>query len=155
MTPFIQTLYKDGQRTVIIDGSSSEPKRTPGMYGDVVQLSRARQEESGYNWRSGDKIRKVIAKNIVIQDSSDLNCLEWFIEKGFKINIIKSDISTAVVTVDGLLERFYRLNLKNIKVAEGSKMSVPNLAGGMEEMERWYFMIDQINQLGFKTNLDK
>ena len=153
MTPFIQTLYKDGQRTVIIDGSSSEPKRTTGMYGDVVQLSRAREEESGYNWQSGDKIRKVIAKNIVIQDSCDLNCLEWFIQKGIKINIIKSDISTDAV--DDLVERFQRLNLKKIKVAEGSKLSVPQLCGSMREMERWYFMINQIHQLGFKTNLDK
>lgn len=127
--------YNSTSKEVTIDGYLQN--KTKKTYIDdelVVQLKTASQKESNFNW-NGHKIVKVIAKNVLIYDVLDLDCLKMFIQSEIKI-----DFSASYLSPDAL-ENFNKLMSelvnKNLKVVNGSCIKLPWISssyGGGEDL---------------------
>lgn len=134
--------------SITIDGKAPNLKITHFPDGgSAVQLRRARQEESGFNW-NGLNVKKVILKNVLIYDEIDVKCVAWFIASGILIDGKDAFLSPDACEIfesemKSLIER-------NIKVVEGSTIHIPVMQGysGMGSTGA----VDAIaRKIGFKT----
>lgn len=114
--------------TITIDGSVAGVKQTVIEGDSVVQLRRARTEESGYAWEETlKKTHTVVVKNILVYDATDLACLQWFMIRGCSLDMSASYISP--VMLDGFKQACESMAKMGGKVPEGSKICIPQLGG--------------------------
>lgn len=127
--------YDATSKTVTIDGSSRLVIPTTFPDGKAVQLRRARQEESGFQW-CGKAITHVIVKNVLIYDRIDLACLNWFLRNGIKINYSESYVSPDCLK--NFILTLKDLKILKVKAIEGSIMTIPTMQGSVDigRMER-------------------
>lgn len=132
---FISTQYINYGKCISIDGSAVPEKATKfSDGGKAVQLRRARQEESGFNWMTYD-IKEVKAKKVIIYDYIDINCLQWFIVNDIKINFTEAFVSPDAF--DDICNMCDSLKARNIKVVAGSSICIgkENGLSGMYKSE--------------------
>jgi len=149
ISTFISSTFNDNSITVTIDGSASNAEKTDfGCEGKAVQLRRARTEESEFNW-DDFRIKSVIAKNILVYDGVDVNCLCWFISRNIKLDLSQSFISP--LALDALQCGFEPLKRLGVKVVEGSSIPVPMMQG-FSGIGRASAFSSACQEIGFKTN---
>lgn len=149
MTSFISASSINGGEIVRINGKAEEAKKTIIEGNPVVQLRRARQEESHFNWL-GRRIREVEISRVLIYDDIDVNCLAWMIDNNIKVDLSRSFVSPdALDELHDMCDRFVG---KNKKVESGSKITLPML-GGYSGMGRTSAAEAKCKQIGFEVIL--
>ena len=128
MSSFISSSMQNGREIATIDGTAANATKTLLEGNTVVKLSSARQEESGFNWL-GRKISEVTMSRVLIYDDLDVDCLCWFIISGIKLDL--SHLFVSPVALNSLNSLLDNLKERNIKVVEGSTITLPIVSGGM------------------------
>lgn len=109
-----------------INGHTSGVKQTCIDGVAVVQLQRARSEDSGFDW-NGRKIQEVKISGVLVYDRVDVACLCWFVEKGIKLDLSQSFVSPDAL--EDLKEGFDLLKKCNVNAVTGSIIPIPIMGG--------------------------
>lgn len=110
--------------SVSINGKSNNVIKTKIDGEEVVQLRRAIEIQSGFNWL-GRKVTEVKISDTILMDSMDIACFQWFVIQGIKVDLSRSYLSPLAVSYfndacEWLLENEY-------KAPQGSSIRIPFL----------------------------
>lgn len=121
----ISFISVNGPRALVNGKALAAPLTRIDGY-DVVQLRKARTEESKFDW-NGRNIQEVKMSGVLIYDAVDVACLSWFVEKGIKVDCSEAKISPDALR--NLISSFNDLNERNIVAIPGSTISLPLMGG--------------------------
>lgn len=157
LKPFI---YRDPENPfkIIIDGERAEKHQMTEIDGDhVVQLGRARQDESHFDWVAFGKLetpegkcKEVSIKKVMIIDGLDTHCLIWFIENNIKVIFSTKTIAVSPDASTLLTIQLNNLVKKKITVIKGSTITVAR-EQGFSGYGRSMEIHDTCKQLGFEV----
>lgn len=136
----------DDPFAVVIDGARAKESEKTKIEGDpVVQLRRARVEESGFDWDLR-YVRRVDIQDVMIVDDTDINCLIWFIYKNIRINFSHLNPSVSPAAAGALTRQLNRLEANTVK--EGSTITLP-LEGGLSGYGTSMDLLAACRRVGF------
>lgn len=149
-------IYRDADDDshVIVEGKNTNAEQKTKVEGDkVVQLRKARTEESGFNWSDGS-VKKVTLSNVMIVDDMDINCLEWFLISKIQINFSESALSVSPFSLSRFTKRMESLTERKVKAVSGSIIIIPGSVGGYCKHGNSMDALSACEKVGFKT-IDK
>jgi hypothetical protein len=135
LTRFILRKAEDPSHFMILGQLAHKTQQTVLEGHPIVQLSKARTEESGFRW-ADHNIKQVSLEHILVVDETDVACLAWFIDRNARINF-----STDSLSISPLASELVQRILRNTKVIPGSTITVPREGGfsGMARSEALFY----------------
>ncbi len=134
--------------TVLIDGNNiADDQRTEVEGHKIVQLRRARLEESGYNWPGNTK--EVQIKNVLILDNMDVKCLLWFIRSHIRVKFDPDQVAVSPLISADVINALNELP-EGMKAVEGSTILLP-IEGGFSGIGRTAALVDAFVKRGFNA----
>jgi|GEM_PF-2855157 len=147
-------LYQDPQNLslLVINGEYMAPdkKTLVGSATNIVQLRRARQEESDFDWikEPGSLVKEVQIINVMVFDATDIRFLLKLVALKVKVVFAANSLAISPEASAELTKELKILWVKNITAAPGSYITVP-----FEEKngDKSTALFTQCQQSGFKV----